>query len=346
MGKKSTPEAPDYEAAAERTAEGDLANLNAQTAANRPDQFTPWGSSTWQQDDAGAWTQNISLDPAQQKALDSQLNLGSMRSNFAEGMFGRVGKELGTPMDWDQFNDYKQDLGTGDEARQNAIDEMYGQATSRLDDRWEQGTEAKLDSLRNQGLNPGDEAYDDALEQHENQKTDAYNQAMFSAIRHGGSEGSRVFGLNKESAGFHNQVRQAQIAEEMQERGFSLNEINALISGQQVAMPGMPGFNTAGVTKGADYTGAARDTYSADLDKSNAEAAQFNSLMNAGSSAMMFSDIRLKRNVKRVGSYHGHNVYSYTMGGEPAVGVMAHEMPIEYVALHDSGYFMVDYGRL
>jgi len=292
MGKKSTPAPPDYRAAAEETAAGNLALVESQTRANRPNQYTPWGSSEWSQDAEGNWSQNIGLHPDQQASLDDQLRITAARSNLAGGMFERSQEEFGSPMDWDQFGEYQSDLGTGDEARQSAIDEMYGQATSRLDDRWEQGTEAKLDSLRNQGLRPGDQAYDDALEQHENQKTDAYNQAMFSAIRHGGSEGSRVFDINRSSAAFDNTVRQSQISEEMQRRGFSLNEINAILSGQQVQMPGMPGFNSAERSAGTDYSGAARDSFNADMDIFSAQQAGSQGWMSGitglAGQAMMF----------------------------------------------------------
>jgi SOS response regulatory protein OraA/RecX len=35
------------------------------------------------------------------------------------------------------------------------------------------------------------------------------------------------------SANYQNQLRQQQIAEDMQRRGYSLNEINAILTGQQ-----------------------------------------------------------------------------------------------------------------
>lgn len=47
MDGGSPPPAPDYRGAAEQTAAGNLQLLNAQTVANRPNQVTPWGTSTW-----------------------------------------------------------------------------------------------------------------------------------------------------------------------------------------------------------------------------------------------------------------------------------------------------------
>ncbi len=347
MGKKTVPEPPDYESAAERTAQGNIDLVDAQTADNRPNQYTPWGASEWIENEDGTWEQTISLTNEQQQALNDQLNIGSWRSGLASEMFGRVNEEFGGLMDWDQFGEYERNLGTGDEARNQAIQEMYSQATSRLDPMWGQTEEAKMQALRDQGLREGDEAYDTALSNMGNQRTDAYNQAMFSAIRHGGAEGNRVFDMNRNSAAFNNTVRQSEIAEEMQKRGFTLNEINALLSGQQIAMPGMPGFNSAERAAGADYFGAANSQFGAEMDVFSAEQAQAQMMMEGVTSgAMMFSDIRLKSNIRHIGKYKDHNVYSYTIGGQPAVGVMAHEMPIELVALHESGYFMVDYGRL
>ena len=47
MGKAETPPAPDYTAAAEKTAAGNLAAARYTTAANRPTQITPYGTQSW-----------------------------------------------------------------------------------------------------------------------------------------------------------------------------------------------------------------------------------------------------------------------------------------------------------
>lgn len=49
MGKASSPAAPNYEAAAEKTAAGNLQNAQYATQANRPNMTTPWGTSTWKE---------------------------------------------------------------------------------------------------------------------------------------------------------------------------------------------------------------------------------------------------------------------------------------------------------
>jgi len=49
MSKPDAPPPPDYRGAAEATAKGDIEMARLQTLANRPDEFTPYGSRTWQQ---------------------------------------------------------------------------------------------------------------------------------------------------------------------------------------------------------------------------------------------------------------------------------------------------------
>jgi len=110
MGKKSPPPAPDYVGAAEATAKSSRELATANTTANRPTQVTPWGTSSWASS-AGVdpstglpvtnWTQNIELTGPQQQALDAQMRVQAGRSDLAEGLIGRAGQELGTPMDWD-----------------------------------------------------------------------------------------------------------------------------------------------------------------------------------------------------------------------------------------------------
>jgi len=71
----------------------------------------------------------------------------------------------------------------------------------------------------------------------------------------------------------------------------------------------------------------------------------------------LFSDIRLKDNVELIGQIKGHNVYTWDWNDtakdlgvdSPAKGVIAQEVlevKPDAVAIHDSGYLMVNYGAL
>jgi hypothetical protein len=71
----------------------------------------------------------------------------------------------------------------------------------------------------------------------------------------------------------------------------------------------------------------------------------------AGTAAKFIpSDRRLKSNIERVGTHPlGIGIYEYDIFGERQRGVMADELEIvlpEAVAVHPSGYKMVNYGLL
>jgi hypothetical protein len=201
------------------------------------------------------------------------MKLGTDRSEMATGMMSRVQDEFGNPMDWDQFGNM---VGVGNQPlmgeSQGYIDKAenawYDRARSRLDDRFGSEQEALDIKLRNQGLKPGDAAYDAAARTLGNNKTDAYQAAMNEAIKASGAEGARLQGMDRSKLGFNqgtmyrqadqaNQLRQQAIKEEMTKRGFSLNEINALITGQQVANPQFESYNTASKAETPQYLSAA-----------------------------------------------------------------------------------------
>ncbi len=330
MGKSA--KAPDYTAAAEATGESSKDVTNMQTWANRPNQVTPWGSTTWDASSTidpstgkpvTSWTQNTELTPEGQKALDDQFAITGGRSDLARQLLPRASEEFGQEMDWSKYGDFQQGptAGTlrgslGPEATQvnpseryydEAGDALMNQFNARMEPKFARDTAALETQLRNRGFNPGDAGYDQALADMRQSQGDQYSNAAFQAAQLAGQEGSRMysmdmgsrqqqmdelgfgnetmgaqFGLDTQQTAQANTLRQNQLAEEMQRRGFSLNEINALISGQQVAMPNMPGFSQASRSAGVDYTGAARDQYSADQDAANAQNSFLNSVMGFG----------------------------------------------------------------
>lgn len=166
------------------------------------------------------------------------------------------------------------------------------------------------------------------------------------------------FGLNQSYANQQNTLRQQAIAEQAQRRGMSLNEMNALLSGQQVQMPNMPTFNAAGRSETPNLMGAMQNTYQANLDAANAKNAGmsnvFGGLTSLGAGALAggfsFSDIRLKSNIRLVGTHCvGVGVYEYDIFGHRERGVIAQELQRvrpDLVRQHDSGYLTVNYGAL
>lgn len=163
-----------------------------------------------------------------------------------------------------------------------------------------------------------------------------------------------------EQSRYANQLRQQAIAEQAQERGMSLNEMNALLTGQQVGMTPMPQFNAAAASQATQYLPAAQAQYQAGLDAFNAQNMSSNSFTSGlfglggslGSAAMFsFSDKRLKKIIKRVGEIKGVPLYLFKYLGSDVehTGVIAQELQKKFpdmVRRHQNGYLMVNYSAL
>lgn len=126
-GKGRAPAAPDYVGAAQEQAAASREATTTQNFANRPVINTPFGSQTWGTqavtDPATGqavtqWTQNTTLAPDLQAALDAQIGTQLGRSQLAGGFMERVGQEYAQPFDWQNLPQMAQlnqqaRLGTG-----------------------------------------------------------------------------------------------------------------------------------------------------------------------------------------------------------------------------------------
>lgn len=298
----------------------------------------------WTQDDNGRWSQTQTLTGDAQSALDAQMAMQKGKSEQALGMMDRMKNEFGESADWGQFGDQTGLEFDPSELRQKAEDAAYGRATSRLDPRFEQESNALEIKLANQGLSPGDQAYDAAMGNFNRSKEDAYANAQNMAVSQGRGESAQDFQQQKGSADYANQLRQNSMKEMMQQRGMSLNEINAIMSGAQVQTPGFEGFNTAGRSQGVDYSGAQQSA-------SDFKQAQSQMLMSGigdvAGMAGMFSDRRLKRDIKQIGKVLGYPFYIFTyLWGERSVGFMSDELNKEAVTQHASGFDVVNLNKI
>lgn len=239
------PDTPDYMALAQQ-----------QNQANRPDQNNPYAKTGWQKKEfsepfpgAGASVQEQMAWMARKQAyeanpqMEQQTGFAGPLAGANEALMGQAGQQLGTPMDWSQFGT----LGNGDEARQQAIDAAYGQATKRLDPAFAQRESAQATQLSNQGLDPNSAAARAARAEMAANRNDAYGSAMNSAIMQGQAAGDSVFRNNMAA-------RQQMIAEALKQRGQPVQEMQAL-----QGFLSMPGFapvdymNPAAMQQQADW---------------------------------------------------------------------------------------------
>jgi len=248
-GGKGAPAAPDYAGAAQQQGAASQQLATQNTWANRPNVSTPWGSQTW---NAGTgtdpstgqpittWQQNINLSPEQQAAQDAQAKITQGRSEAAGTLLGQATGEFQTPFDWSNLPSTP---GSVSGAQTSAYDTMHSALQPQRDrDR------ASLETrLANTGLPMGSEAYKNAKQDLESQFSLQDKGVMSQAL----SEGRADIGAQQG-------LRSAAIAEQAQRRGMPLNELNSLLTGQQVSMPQMPSFAPAGQAQTPDLLGAAQ----------------------------------------------------------------------------------------
>ena len=116
--------------------------------------------------------------------------------------------------------------------RQQAEDDAYTKQTSRLDPQFAQREEQKMIELRNRGLKEGDQAYDSAMRNLGNERTDAYEQARLGAGQIGRAESDQLYQQGKGQNEMSNALRDRRIQEMLGKRNTSLDEMNKLNEGQ------------------------------------------------------------------------------------------------------------------
>jgi hypothetical protein len=338
----SAPAAPDYRAAAQETAAGNLDAARQATAANRVNQVTPYGNLSYAitgSDPYGnpTWTATQSLSPAQQQLLDYQNQTSIGLGQLAGKGLGYVSNMLETPFDVSKLPS------TGFNPSQSYQD-AYMQ---RLAPQLQMGREQLAQDLANKGIDIGSKAYENAMRMQ------------------GQRENDLLLGATTQGFGVGQQARQSALQEQAYLRNEPLNTLSAVRTGAQVQGPQFVNSAQQATTAGPDILGAAGMQYNAQMGDFNAkQAAQANlnqGLMGLGGAGIMaFSDVRLKENIKPVGVMdNGLTLYSFEYvdeikshplaGDGIHVGVMAQEVEQVFpyaVKTLDDGYKVVDYGLL
>ncbi len=310
MGKKSDPPPPpDYAALSEQQAAASKANTEYQTRANRPDLNTPWGTQTWNEGQDGNWSSSIQLSPQQQMALDSQMAVQTGRSQGAEQLLGGAVGSLGSGIDYSGAPDAAGRVQAGTaQGMQNTAGDWREKAQNAVWDLQQPGLDRSREALNtrlaNQGITMGSEAHASAMRE----QGDSEARARLMGIDAGRQEANMLFGQDAQSTqignqainqnvnmgtasgAFNQQLRQQSIAEMLNQRSQPLNELNALLTGQQVSNPQMPSFSQAQRSETPQMLNAANMGYQASMDGYNADqqsmAGLTSGLFGLGSAAM------------------------------------------------------------
>jgi hypothetical protein len=367
-GAPSAPAAPDP------TAEG-----AAQTASNQatalfnfgltnPNLNTPLGDISYNVDTSNAAqpsvTGNVSLSPAEQQILSTNQANVQQQGTTATTALNNVTNMQNTPYNLAanvSQTPTQQDL-QGDLT--NDENSIYQQQTQYLDPQFSQEQAQLQSQLANEGIPQGSAAYNTAMQNYGLQKQQAYSNAMDTAVGSGAAYQSQL-----SNTALANQAQQAQIYTQQYQEPLSL--YSSLMSGTQ---PTLPQFSGASPSTAAptNVIGAYQNAYQDQLNSYNAQVGASNSsltgLFGLGTSLLgaavpgaggvsafgniLASDRRLKKNIRNIGKLSsGIPLYEfeYIWDQIKRIGVMADEVikiiP-EAVIRHESGFDMVDYGRL
>ena len=343
-GKGSAPPAPDYTAAANATAAGNLEAARATAAANRTNQVTPYGNLTYTAnpgtDPYGntLYTATQTLAPDQQALLNQTTQLNTGLLNTAQSGLDYANQVLSQP-----GVDTSKLAQTGINPGQSYQDAMMSRLAPQID-----RENAQLEQqLANRGIAQGTDAYNQAKQLQAQQHNDLLNSATVQGMN---------TGLAANQQGF-----QQQAYNQMQ----PINVINALRTGSQVQNPSFVNTPNQAATAGPDLLGATNAQYQNQLSAYNANQAAnsgfLGGLMSLGGSALMsptgtFSDERLKTDIKQIGTHKsgiGIYTFKYKKGHHLPegiqVGVMAQEVEKvipEAVTTAENGYKLVNYGLI
>ena len=318
MGKGSAPKAPDpaKTAAAQTTQNVDTAIANS--AMGMVDQFTPYGSLTYSQQDSGVdaggrdiprYTATTTLSPEQQAIL---AETQASQQSLAETANERAA--------------FLRDYLPGSEALTDQIDgKLYDLGAERLDPRFARQEDQLRTRLANQGVTAGSEAWKREMDQFGQGQNDAYTQLMLQG------RGQALSEVNN-----------------------PINQITALLSGSQVSNPNvslsqpaqMPTTDVAGIQNAA-YGQQMQGWQQGQQNKQ----AIMGGLFDLGAAGIMASDIRVKRNISEVDRrVDGLGVYRFQYIGNDDwhTGFMAQEVEkiYPYAVSEIDGIKHVNYGVL
>jgi hypothetical protein len=265
---------------------------------------------------APQYTETQSLSPVEQEMLSGSQGL-TLQS---QGLGQEAGANVVQVLNGYQMPSEGQNGLFGEQAMQAA----YGTETATMDPYWSQQQEQLDASLRNSGATPGTPAYDNAMQEFQANRSNAYSQAENQAFGQGlSAQGQEISDVNQAQGG--------PIAN-------FLSLVGSNPSG--AASVGSPGGSGApsgsGSVSAPNIMQAFENQYQGELANYNANVSSSNADIGAlGTLAAAFisaSDKRLKTDIEPIGAKtsRGNSLYAYRYNfqgkDEPKqVGVMAQE---------------------
>lgn len=295
IGKPKAPDVPDPMETSAAATGTNVSTAIANTMMGQVGQVGPGGSLSYDQTGSYSYT-----DPYTGESYDiPQFTATQTMSPEMQGIYSGMTSRM---------NDVVGSLG-GDYNMADAEAQLMEMGQQRISPILERDRAALESRLANQGLNPGSAAWEAEMSGFNNRSNDAYNQLALSGR-------GQAFG------------------EMMAMRQAPINEISALLSGQQMAAPNYQTATPTGIPT-TDNAGLINNAYNQEFGNYESAMGTWNDTMGGlfglGKAAIAASDCRLKKDIIKIGENSGLNVYEYRYKWEPDTaplrrGYMAQEI--------------------
>ena len=292
MGKKvAAPPTPDYRGAAIEQGAANLESARATAKLSNPNMYTPYGTSLVSYE-GDVPTVRQTLTPTAQRSLEAQQNVDLALSNLAQKGTGIASGVLDKPFSFGGPA-IQPSLDTSNIAKMPVNAGMTGQEAimQRLEPSLARQRTSTETQLINQGLRPGSEAYNNAINLLGEQETDARTQAVLQGINLDTTANAQGYNQALQSGQFANTAQGQALAQAIQQRQMPLNEINALTSSAQIENPQFQSYTGANVAPTPVFAGAQaqgqfeQNKYNQQVAQSNAMTQGLFSLAGAGAGA-------------------------------------------------------------
>ncbi len=285
----SPPPAPDPAQLASAQGQANIDAIRESARINAIDEFTPYGSLTYERDSRGVPTsRTVALSPEQQRLLTSQTGLANTLAGLAQNQAGFIPQdrfslaglpEFASSID---FSGIPQAPGIDDFSADAARVEQatYDRGLSLLQPELDRQRSSLEQSLADRGLPMTGEAYNTALDRFDTAQGETLSRLAQDAVLAGRGEQSRLFGLGQQArqqaiseqlsdAALGQSARQQGISDALTERGQPFNELSAFLQGS-------PALQTPNFAPTPQYQVAPPDVLGANQIALNAQQNAYN----------------------------------------------------------------------
>ncbi|MER9533046.1 tail fiber domain-containing protein [Mesorhizobium sp. M0309] len=327
MCAPSAPKPPDPKETAAASTGTNVSTAIANANLGNVNQVTPDGSLTYTQSgtyiqkdpytgqsyEIPRYTATQTLSPEQQ-AIKAQSDSAKLNmSKLASSQSAFLNDFLAKPVDLSNDATEARLMDLGMKRLQPALDARRS---------------ANEADLINRGIRPGSDNYAQAQNTQNQGENDAYNSLLLSG-------------------------RGQAVQEAMAQNSAPINNLTALLSGSQVSQPNFVNANMPTIPT-TDTAGLINKNYDQRMQAWQQDQTSSNDMMGGlfglGANLIKFSDRRLKKNIRAIGTYANgltKYVFEYLWGDDAQTGVMADEVRHyrPYAVTRINGFDVVDYER-